>query len=165
MINDHQKFSIFWDRYKSNLRNLYSLYIFSFIFILSLFAELISNDKPIIMSVDNTIYIPMIMSYPETEFGGVFETEANYKDKFMNDIMNKEDNWAHGLIDDDETAYENGTMIDDGTGDVSLEVNDTKYQVNHMHESDVADFIYDFDQEDGWSKVKPITFEMIERIN
>ncbi len=94
MINDHQKFSIFWDRYKSNLRNLYSLYIFSFIFILSLFAELISNDKPIIMSVDNTIYIPMIMSYPETEFGGVFETEANYKDKFMNDIMNKEDNWA-----------------------------------------------------------------------
>ena len=55
------------------------------------------------------------------------------------------------------------TMIDDGTGDVSLEVNDTKYQVNHMHESDVADFIYDFDQEDGWSKVKPITFEMIER--
>ena len=55
------------------------------------------------------------------------------------------------------------TMIDDGTGDVSLEVNDTKYQVNHMHESDVLDFIYDFDQEDGWSKVKPITFEMIER--
>ena len=55
------------------------------------------------------------------------------------------------------------TMIDDGTGDVSLEVNDIKYQVNHMHESDVADFIYDFDQEDGWSKVKPITFEMIER--
>ena len=55
------------------------------------------------------------------------------------------------------------TMIDDGTGDVSLEVNDIKYQVNHMHESDVADFIYDFDQVDGWSKVKPITFEMIER--
>ena len=55
------------------------------------------------------------------------------------------------------------TMIDDGTGDVSLEVNDIKYQVNHMHESDVADFIYDFDHVDGWSKVKPINFEMIER--
>ena len=55
------------------------------------------------------------------------------------------------------------TIIDDTTGDVSIEVDDIEYQVNHMHESDVADFIYDFDQVDGWSKVKPITFEMIER--
>ena len=55
------------------------------------------------------------------------------------------------------------TMIDDATGDVSIEIDDKKFQVNHMHESDVADFIYDFDQEDGWSKVKPMTFEIIER--
>ena len=55
------------------------------------------------------------------------------------------------------------TIIDDTTGDVSIEVDDVEFQVNHMHESDVVDFIYDFDQEDGWSKVKPITFEIIER--
>ena len=55
------------------------------------------------------------------------------------------------------------TIIDDTTGDVSIEVDDIEFQVNHMHESDVADFIYDFDQRDGWSKVKPITFEIIER--
>ena len=55
------------------------------------------------------------------------------------------------------------TKIDDETGDVSLEVNDIKYQVNHTHESDVRDFIYDYDREDGWSDVKPMTFEIIER--
>lgn len=60
------------------------------------------------------------------------------------------------------------TMIDDATGDVSIEIDDKKYVVNHMHESDVADFIHDFDQIDcaiainGSSKVKPITFEIIE---
>ena len=47
-------------------------------------------------------------------------------------------------------------------GDVILSVKEKKYQVNHMHESDVLDFIFDFDQEDGWSEVKPIKFEIIE---
>ena len=55
------------------------------------------------------------------------------------------------------------TMIDDGTGDVCIWVKNKEYEVSDMHESDVADFIFDFDQVDGWSKVKPITFEMIER--
>ena len=55
------------------------------------------------------------------------------------------------------------TIIDDTTGDVSIEVDDIEFQVNHMHKSNVVDFIYDFDQEDGWSKVKPMTFEIIER--
>ena len=56
MINKTKEYSLFWDRFKSNRRNLYSLYIFSFIFILSLFAEVISNDKPIMMSIDDKIY-------------------------------------------------------------------------------------------------------------
>ena len=60
------------------------------------------------------------------------------------------------------------TMIDDATGDVSIEIDDKKYIVNDKHESDVADFIHDFDQIDGaiavngFHKVKPITFEIIE---
>ena len=94
MINKKNKYSLFWDRFKSNRRNLYSLYIFSFIFILSLFAEVISNDKPIIMSIDDKIYIPILISYPETEFGGIFDTEANYKDSFMSRVYNENDNWA-----------------------------------------------------------------------
>ena len=94
MINKIKKYSLFWDRFKSNRRNLYSLYIFSFIFILSLFAEVISNDKPIIMSIDDKIYIPILISYPETEFGGIFDTEANYKDSFMSRVYNENDNWV-----------------------------------------------------------------------
>ena len=94
MINDTNKYSLFWDRFKSNRRNLYSLYIFSFIFILSLFAEVISNDKPIMMSIDDKIYIPILISYPETEFGGIFDTEANYKDSFMSRVYNENDNWV-----------------------------------------------------------------------
>lgn len=85
---------IFWEKFKSSRRNLISLYIFSFLFFLSLFAEVISNDKPIIMNIDNKLYYPMIVSYPETTFGGSFETEANYKDSFMADIINKKNNWA-----------------------------------------------------------------------
>ena len=94
MINKTNKYSLFWDRFKSNRRNLYSLYIFSFIFILSLFAEVISNDKPIIMSIDDKIYIPILISYPETEFGGIFDTEANYKDTFMSQVYNENENWV-----------------------------------------------------------------------
>ena len=94
MIDKINKYSLFWDRFKSNRRNLYSLYIFSFIFILSLFAEVISNDKPIMMSIDDKIYIPILISYPETEFGGIFDTEADYKDSFMSRVYNENDNWA-----------------------------------------------------------------------
>ena len=94
MINKTKEYSLFWDRFKSNRRNLYSLYIFSFIFILSLFAEVISNDKPIIMSIDDKIYIPILISYPETEFGGVFDTEANYKDTFMSRVYDENENWV-----------------------------------------------------------------------
>ena len=94
MIKKINKYSLFWDRFKSNRRNLYSLYIFSFIFILSLFAEVISNDKPIMMSIDDKIYIPILISYPETEFGGIFDTEANYKDTFMSQVYNENENWV-----------------------------------------------------------------------
>ena len=94
MIDMSNKYSLFWSRFKSNKRNLYSFYIFSFVFILSLFAEVISNDKPIIMSINNNIYAPIFISYPETEFGGTFDTEANYKEEFMTQIFNKDNNWV-----------------------------------------------------------------------
>jgi len=75
-----------WNKFKSNKRNKFSLYIFSFIFIFSLFAEVISNDKPIVMSIDSELYYPILFEYSDKSFGGDFDTEANYKDDFM---MNK----------------------------------------------------------------------------
>ena len=83
-----------WLKYKSSKRNLYSLYIFSFLFILSIFAEVISNDKPLLMMIEDKLYIPLIIDYKETHFGGVFETEADYKDDFMKDLINEKNNWA-----------------------------------------------------------------------
>ena len=83
-----------WIKFKSSKRNLYSLYIFSFIFILSIFAEIISNDKPILMMIDDKLYYPLVIDYKETHFGGIFETEADYKDNFMQDIIKKNSNWA-----------------------------------------------------------------------
>ena len=83
-----------WIKFKSSKRNLYSLYIFSFMFILSIFAEVISNDKPILMMVDDKLYYPLVIDYKETHFGGIFETEADYKDNFMQDIIKKNSNWA-----------------------------------------------------------------------
>ena len=56
-------YSIMWNNFKSNKRSIYSLYIFMALFITSLFSEMISNDKPIIMSIDNEIYYPYIVDY------------------------------------------------------------------------------------------------------
>ncbi len=83
-----------WVKFKSSKRNLYSLYIFSFIFLLSIFAELISNDKPILMMIDDKLYFPLVLEYKETHFGGVFETEADYKDDFMQELIKRNNNWA-----------------------------------------------------------------------
>jgi len=83
-----------WNKFKSNKRNKFSLYIFSFIFIFSLFAEVISNDKPIVMSIDSELYYPILFEYSDKSFGGDFDTEANYKDDFMMNKLLIDNNWA-----------------------------------------------------------------------
>ena len=86
--------SSFWDKFLKNNRNKYSLYIFIILFVLSLFAEIISNDKPIILKMDNKIYFPILISYTDKEFGGYFDTEADYKDDFIASRLEEESNWA-----------------------------------------------------------------------
>jgi microcin C transport system permease protein len=83
-----------WNKFKSSNRNKFSLYIFSFIFLFSLFAEVISNDKPIVMNIDNQLYYPILFKYSDKTFGGYFDTEANYKDNFMTSKISKDKNWA-----------------------------------------------------------------------
>lgn len=65
---------------------------FVVLFVLSLFAEMIANDKPLIVSYDNQLYFPFLVAYPETDFGGDFETEADYRDPFVADLIN-ENGW------------------------------------------------------------------------
>jgi microcin C transport system permease protein len=87
-------FSSIWINFKRNKRSIYSLYIISTLFILSLFSELISNDKPIIMSIDDNIYYPYIINYTEKDFGGELETAPDYKGYYITSLLNENKNWA-----------------------------------------------------------------------
>lgn len=81
-------------RFKSNRRGLVSLWLFCILFFLSLFAELLCNDKPLIVHYEGGYYLPFIKAYPETEFGGDFETEADYSDPYVIELISRGDNWV-----------------------------------------------------------------------
>ncbi len=72
-----------WENFKSHRRGYWSFWIFLVLFVLSLFAEVIANDKPLIVNYDGHYYFPVVFSYPETTFGGEFETAADYRDPFV----------------------------------------------------------------------------------
>jgi microcin C transport system permease protein len=69
-----------WQRFKRNRRGYYSLWIFSILFVISLFSDFIFNDRPIFIKYQNSYYSPIFHFYPETEFGGQFQTQTNYLD-------------------------------------------------------------------------------------
>ena len=69
-----------WRNFRANKRAYWSLIIFSICFLLSLFAELIANDKPILVKYRGEYFFPIANFYPETAFGGDFKTEAVYRD-------------------------------------------------------------------------------------
>lgn len=77
------------DNFKANRRGYYSLWLFSFLFIFTLFAEVISNDKPLVVYFDGDFYAPILNTYTETEFGGDFETEADYRDSYIQELINE----------------------------------------------------------------------------
>ncbi len=76
-----------WLRFKANKRGFISLWIFTILFGLSLFAEIIANDKPLLVSYDNQWFVPVINEYAETEFGGEFETEATTKTRMLSNSL------------------------------------------------------------------------------
>ena len=82
-----------WQRFKQHKLGFSCFIIFSAIFIISLGAELIANDKPLLVKYDHAFYLPILKSYPETTFGGVFETEAEYKDPVVQQLI-AEKGWA-----------------------------------------------------------------------
>jgi len=75
-----------WRAFKKNRRGYYSLIIFLLLFVTSLFAEVLSNDKPLLVDYEGQLYFPLLKRYTETVFGGDFETETDYRDPF---ILNK----------------------------------------------------------------------------
>jgi len=76
-----------WQAFRSNKRGYWALWIFVTLFVLSLGAELIANEKPLLVSYDNELYVPVFNTYPETTFGGFFESETNYRDPVVKDLI------------------------------------------------------------------------------
>jgi microcin C transport system permease protein len=76
-----------WENFKANRRGYWSLWIFLTLFVLSLFAEFIANDRPFFVSFDGKYYFPALVNYPETAFGGDFETAADYRDPYLQKLI------------------------------------------------------------------------------
>lgn len=72
-----------WQNFKAHRRGWWSLWIFLILFTLTLFAEFIANDKPILISYEGHWYAPIFHHYAETTFGGEFQTEADYRDPYL----------------------------------------------------------------------------------
>jgi len=73
--------------FRANARGYWSLWIFVGLFVLSLAAEMIANDRPLLVRYEGRFYFPFAVAYPETTFGGVFPTEPVYRDPVVQQLI------------------------------------------------------------------------------
>jgi microcin C transport system permease protein len=78
--------------FKANRRGYWSLWIFSALFLATLFAEVLANDEPLLVRYGGAFYFPVFQAYPETMFGGFLETEADYSDPEVQELI-EEKGW------------------------------------------------------------------------
>ena len=83
-----------WSRFKRNRVGFWSLVLFSALVVFSLFAEVLSTDKPLVVRYEGTTYFPVLRDYSEKTFGGDFETPADYLDPFIRERITTGRNWA-----------------------------------------------------------------------
>ncbi len=83
-----------WLRFKQNRRGYWSLIIFVVLFVISLAAEVVSNDRPLIARYNGQIMLPILHDYSERSFGGDFDTPADYLDPFIQEQFSRNGNWA-----------------------------------------------------------------------
>lgn len=81
-----------WANFRSNRRAWFSLWAFVVLFALTLFAEFIANDRPLVASFRGDLHFPVLKAYPETAFGGDFATEADYRDPYVAGLI-EADGW------------------------------------------------------------------------
>ena len=74
-------------QFRANRRGFWSLWIFLGIFLISLFAEGVANDKPLLVIFEDRLYFPVIETVPESEYGGEFATEAEYRDDYVRELI------------------------------------------------------------------------------
>lgn len=87
-------------RFRQNKLGFGCLILFLIIFVLSLLAELIANDKPLLVRYEQSFYFPVLKDYPETTFGGAFETAADYQDPVVKQLIQ-----AHGWMISPPVAF------------------------------------------------------------
>ena len=83
-----------WLRFKRNRLGYWSLVIFVVLVAVSLCAELVSNDRPLVVRYEGQLYFPMVKDYPETTFGGDFLTATDYLDPYIRKKLSEGSNWA-----------------------------------------------------------------------
>ncbi|HJL52272.1 MAG TPA: ABC transporter permease [Arenicellales bacterium] len=82
-----------WRQFKSNRRGFLSLWIFGVLFSLSLVAELIANDVPIVMKLGGEYWFPVLQGYTEQDLGGELPIPAQYSDPFVLNLIEESDGW------------------------------------------------------------------------
>lgn len=82
-----------WQRFRHNRRGYWSLWIFLIIFVLSLGAELLANDKPLLVHYQQRWYMPLLFNYSESDYGGDFSTPADYQDPWLKQRIDQQ-GWA-----------------------------------------------------------------------
>lgn len=82
-----------WRVFKANKRGYYSFIIFTTLFVITLFAEFFANDKPFLVKYDGAYYTPIFKMYTEKQFGGEFETEADYRDPEVQRLIHEKGGW------------------------------------------------------------------------
>ncbi len=82
------------ENFRANKRARWSFWVFTVLFVLSLLSPLIANDKPLLISYKGEYFTPIKDFYPETTFGGDFETEADYTDPFIEELIQEEGGWT-----------------------------------------------------------------------
>jgi len=83
-----------WQRFRRNRLGFVSLVLFVVLVVLSLFAEVLSNDKPLVVRYEGTYYFPLVQDYPETVFGGDFDAPTDYLDPFIRERITEGSNFA-----------------------------------------------------------------------
>ncbi len=93
--------------FRANKRGFWSLLIFLGLFSFTLVAELVANDKPLVISYEGALYFPIVKTYAETEFGGEFRVEADYSEHYVQNLITDSGGWiiwplipfSHNTID------------------------------------------------------------------
>ena len=83
-----------WQRFRRNRLGFWSLVVFCTLVLLSLLAEVVSNDRPLLVSYQGELYVPIVRDYSEKTFGGDFDTHTDYLDPFIRERLSSNGNWA-----------------------------------------------------------------------